>query len=262
MTLLASSTGPSSRPSVERPLAQYQYDSSFFAYTSASNQASAERVVRILRDWFPQVHSVADFGCGQGVWLQAWQNAGVTDVQGCDGDYVDPKGLRIAAHHFRAVDLAQPVDLGRRFDLVQCVEVAEHLPEASSTTLLRSLVSHADILLFSAAPPGQGGEHHVNERPYAWWRDLLAAEGFVPYDCIRPLLRGDPAIQVWYQYNLLLYAKEGTQLPDAVQRTRIAAGQEIVDISPLKYRLRKAIVRRLPPAVADRLARYKARLAR
>jgi hypothetical protein len=34
------------------------------------------------------------------------------------------------------------------------------------------------MVLFSAAPPGQGGEHHVNERTYEFWRGLFARHGY------------------------------------------------------------------------------------
>ncbi len=240
-------------------MSQYRYDASFFAYTSASNQASAEAVVALLKLWFPHVASVADFGCGQGVWLAAWQGAGVADVLGLDGDYVDRSQLRIAAEQFRATDLVKPTELGRRFDLVQSVEVAEHLPASAAAGFAQMLGKHADLLLFSAAPPGQGGEHHVNEQPYDYWRNLLAAQGFIAYDCIRPHLAGRPEIQPWYRYNLVLYARPSVALPEAVRATRVAEGQKIQDVSPLLYQLRKAVVRLIPPVLADQLARWKAR---
>ena len=38
-------------------------------------------------------------------------------------------------------------------------------------TFVQNLVRHASgAILFSAAPPGQGGEFHVNEQPYEYWR--------------------------------------------------------------------------------------------
>ncbi|MBI5607258.1 MAG: hypothetical protein HY902_00090, partial [Deltaproteobacteria bacterium] len=44
-----------------------------------------------------------------------------------------------------------------------------------------------------------------------------------------------------------------------VRATRVPDGQAIADVSPRLYRLRKAVVRRLPAALADQLARWKAR---
>ena len=244
-------------------MAQYQYSTTFQAYTTASNEASAQRIVGLVHDWLA-VSSVADFGCGQGVWLGAWLAAGITDLQGVDGDYVDRGALRIPTQQFFATDLAQPVDLARTFDLVSCLEVAEHLPATAAPTLLATLARHGDILLFSAAPPGQGGEHHVNEQPYAWWRDRLAALGYELFDCVRPRVADDHAVQAWYRYNVFLYARGAglARLPDSVKISHIPAHAPIPDVSPLPYRLRKELVKRIPPALADRLARAKAKLAR
>ena len=244
-------------------MTQYQYSTTFQAYTTTSNEASAQRIVALVQGWL-KPRSVVDFGCGQGVWLAAWQAAGVADVQGVDGDYVDRTALRIAPAQFLPTDLAQPIDLKRRFDLVQCLEVAEHLPEAASRTLLNTLSRHGDIVLFSAAPPGQGGEHHVNEQPYAWWRDRMAAQGFELFDCIRPRVAKDRAVQPWYRYNVFLYVRRDhlAQIPESIRQTHIPPHAPIPDVSPFRYRLRKKVVKRIPQRLADQLARAKAKLHR
>lgn len=244
-------------------MTQYQYSQTFQAYTTQSNQASAQRIVGLLRMWL-EVRSVVDFGCGQGVWLGAWLETGVTDVQGVDGDYVDRAALRIPPDRFQPVDLAQPIDLLRPFDLVECLEVAEHLPQTSAQTLVETLNRHGDFLLFSAAPPGQGGEHHVNEQPYTWWRDKLVAQGFELFDCIRPMIAQDLQVQPWYRYNVFLYVRQSrvAELPAEVRKYHIAPHAPIPDVSPFRYRLRKKVVKRIPQPVADVLARVKAKLGR
>ena len=81
---------------------------------------------------------------------------------------------------------------------VQCLEVAEHLPLPSAAILVDSLVKHGDIVLFSAAPKGQGGDHHVNEQDYEFWRQQFARHGYVPFDFLRPLLLNDDQICLLY----------------------------------------------------------------
>lgn len=242
-------------------MAQYQYDPAFFAYTTASNDHSAQRIAQWFSQWL-QPRSVADFGCAHGAWLHAWQQAGAAEVQGVDGDYVDRQALRIAEASFKAADLAQPIDLGRKYALVQSVEVAEHLPASAARTFVQTLCRHGDLVLFSAAPPGQGGEHHVNEQPYGYWRDLFAAQGYACYDCVRPVVAGDARVQPWYRYNVFLYANAAAQLPAEVAQSRVPDGAAIADISPPAYKLRKTLVRLLPPKLADVAARLKARLNR
>ncbi|MSQ82193.1 MAG: methyltransferase domain-containing protein [Myxococcales bacterium] len=244
-------------------MGQYQYDNAFFAYTTASNDHSARRVSQWLVATL-NPGNVVDFGCAHGAWLAAWQQAGVQQVVGVDGDYVQRAALRIDASSFLAHDLAQPIDLGRRFELVQSVEVGEHLPQTAAADFVQTLCRHGDVVLFSAAPPGQGGEHHINEQPYEYWRDLFVRQGYACFDCVRPQLRGDRDVAPWYRYNLFLYVKldKVAALPPAITATRIADGGLMPDIAPLAYKVRKAAVRALPSAVADQLARLKARWQR
>ena len=71
-------------------------------------------------------------------------------------------------------DLRQPLDLGRKFDLVLCIEVAEHLPGSAANTLCDTITCHCGRLaVFTAAPPGQGGTGHVNcQLPHYWCAKL------------------------------------------------------------------------------------------
>jgi SAM-dependent methyltransferase len=240
----------------------YVYDTEFLEYTERSSRHAAEKTVARLRENI-DVASVLDVGCARGTWLTAWRDAGVADVFGVDGAYVDRSTLRIGGEHFRATDLAQPFDLGRRFALVQTLEVAEHIPAAAAQTFVDNLVRHASgVILFSAAPPGQGGEFHVNEQPYDYWRARFATYGYVPYDCVRAWLANDAAVSFWYQFNPLLYANDAAtqRLSAAILATRVPWDVPIVDVAPLWYRVRKSLVRTLPFGMQQALARLKARL--
>ncbi len=238
------------------------YDNHFQAYTDASSRHTAGRVAAFLRGPLA-LDSVLDVGCARGGWLAAWQQAGVATIQGVDGDYVDRSQLAIDQAAFRSADLATPLDLGRRFDLVQSLEVAEHIDGRYSELFVDNLVRHSNgLVLFSAAPPGQGGEFHVNEQPYGYWRGLFASHGYVAFDPVRPFLAGDQQVSFWYRYNILLYVHRDriAALPPALAQTRIAENAPIPDISPLPFRLRKGVVRLLPYPVQQGLARMKARL--
>lgn len=206
----------------------------------ARAQKSAELVISALRA-FPVIRSVADFGCGKGVWLNAWDKTGAA-VVGLDGEWT--QAFRGDPKWFLAADLTQPIDLGRAFDLVQSLEVAEHLPAQSAETFVNSLTRHGPVILFSAAPPGQGGENHVNEQPPDYWRDLFAARGYRMYDFIRPQLVGTDASD-WYRCNTFLYVRDGTPLTADVAATFVHG--RIRDFASAKWRLRKFIVRFLLP---------------
>src|SRR5262249_21733994 len=149
------------------------------------------------------------------------QQAGAERILGLDGAYVDQERLLVPRANFRVADLSQPFDVGERFDLVQSLEVAEHLLPSVSTTFVESLTRHGDLVLFSAAVPGQGGEHHINERPLEFWRGLFRQHGYACFDPIRPAVQRKADVQPWYRYNTLLYANPAgrARLPQALACT-------------------------------------------
>jgi SAM-dependent methyltransferase len=239
---------------------QHEYDSGFMAYADKSSRYSAQVISSLVREAL-HVTSVLDVGCARGTWLRAWKEAGVHDFQGVDGAYV-MESLVIPHERFLGTDLAGPINLARRFDLVQSLEVAEHIPPESAEQFVDNLVAHsAGFVLFSAAPPGQGGEHHVNEQPYEYWREKFGRRGFQAFDYVRPRIAGDGHVSFWYRFNILLYADERRveQLPEIVRSARIPAELPIPDVSPTWFRARKQLVRLLPRHLQQKLAALKAR---
>lgn len=186
------------------------------------NTRAAEIVVPHLLRMFP-VKSVLDVGCGLGTWLAVFRGKGVLDLFGLDGSNVDRSMLQISEMQFKEWDLRKPFDLGRKFDLVLCLEVAEHLPESCSDEFVASLCKHSDRIVFSAAIPGQGGQHHVNEQWVGHWKLRFGQMGYHLVDAIRPLVWNDDKVDIWYRQNMFLYVKEGetTQFVNTVQMAEI-----------------------------------------
>ena len=239
---------------------KYVYDSAFQNMAATGSAYAARRIIATVRNILP-VRSVADIGCARGTWLREWKTQGVNEVVGVDGDYVERSKLEIDPRHFVVRDLAAPFDLGRQFDLVQSLEVAEHLPPSRAASFVADLVSVAPVALFSAATPGQGGENHLNEQTGAYWQALFRRHDYLAIDCLRPMLAEDKDIQPWYRYNLILYVQRGhlDQIAAFARRSQLREGEEVRDSSPLPYRLRKQVVRLLPQAICNRLAQWNAR---
>jgi SAM-dependent methyltransferase len=156
--------------------------------------------------------SILDVGCGTGAWLRVAIDNGIDDVFGVDGGSGD---LVIPETQFRRVDLERPLDVGRRFDLAICMEVAEHLSAGRAQSLVDDLCRASDIVLFSAAIPGQGdptsGEH-VNEQWQPYWADRFAAAGHRTVDAIRPVIWSDDRIAFWYRQNAFIAVGPSAQL--------------------------------------------------
>lgn len=149
--------------------------------------------------WMGVPMSYLDLGSGTGAMVNMARKMGV-DAWGLDvingpehwfiqHDLTKPLGLL-----YNVIDALQvvppstyPHDAFAHFDLITCLEVAEHLPPDAHTTLVDTIARHlrpapnyedrSGFLIFSAAPPGQAGEHHVGNRPAREWRGLFHERG-------------------------------------------------------------------------------------
>lgn len=171
------------------------------------NPASAKEVVPLLMELF-QPKSVIDVGCGLGEWLHVFQNAGIEQVLGLNGSWVKLENLFINPNFFQEINLINPKPIQGKFDLILCLEVAEHLPKSSAETLVEFLISLGNTIIFSAAIPGQGGQNHINEQWPSYWADLFSKHGFKFYDTIRPKIWDKPNIKWWYRQNMFLVSNQ------------------------------------------------------
>ena len=184
-----------------------RYGPEYYDRTAGFAERSAAVVVPMVVD-LVRPRSVVDVGCGSGAWAAAFEALAGVEAWGVDGGDVRPEQLRIARERFLRRDLREPFDLQRRFDLAVSLEVAEHLPAHAAEAFVSSLARHASVVLFSAAIPYQGGEHHVNEQWPAYWAERFAAHGLRPVDALRMRLWRDDRVAWWYAQNMLLYVHD------------------------------------------------------
>lgn len=121
--------------------------------------------------------TVLDLGCANGFLLEDFV-IGKKDVKGIELSPevrdVLPVGLQ------EKVSIADAVSLGRigQFDLVCCVEVAEHIQPESSCELIDTIVSNASRwIYFTAASPCQPGHGHINCRQQFFWLNEFHKRG-------------------------------------------------------------------------------------
>lgn len=236
----------------------HNYSTKFYDFVEQSSGRSASTFISKLNLGY-EINSILDVGCGLGVWLKAWKEQGVPNVFGIDGDYVNKEALHIPLDNFYALDLSQPFDLQQRFDLVECLEVAEHIPEASAAKLVASLTKHGDIIIFSAATPGQGGEHHVNEQPLEYWASHFANLGYQAFDYPRRQTKGILKIEPWYRYNTIIYANStgAAKMSPEVLSSAHSAGVKFKDFSSAYWKIRCSIIQLLPLKIITSLSLLK-----
>jgi len=170
------------------------------------NLDDPQRIVPVLIDKF-KPKSVLDVGCGIGNFLSEFKKGGVQKVLGVDGAWVDRKILHkyLNEEEFQDSDLEKPIKLDQKYDLVISLEVAEHLKLSSAEIFVKSLVDAGDIVVFSAAIPGQGGQNHVNEQPLSYWKKIFESYDFSLYDELRSMIWNDTSVSWWYRQNMVIF---------------------------------------------------------
>ena len=181
------------------------YDAKFYQELQPTRDSAREILPILIELLHPA--SVVDIGCGEGHWLSAALDLGVSDVLGVEGKWITTAQIVIPREKIRVHDLTHSLALERRFDLALALEVAEHLPAAVAKQFVKGLCDAADRVLFSAAIPGQGGRNHVNEQWPQYWADLFLEFGYECFDVLRPRIWKNPRVQWYYAQNCLLFAR-------------------------------------------------------
>ena len=133
------------------------------------------------------------------------------------------------------------------------------MPASAGPAFVTSLCGLSDVVLFSAAQPGQGGEQHLNERAPSYWAGQFAANGYAAFDCVRPRVRDEASVDPWYKFNTVLYANARGQerLLPAALAARIDDLGKLDGAGDLAWKLRCAILRPLPEPVVTTLSRWR-----
>jgi SAM-dependent methyltransferase len=188
--------------------------SKFYHDERVESNRSAEVIVPIVYQLL-QPSSVVDLGCGSGSFLYQFKRKGVPKVLGLDGPWAN----RSVIQQYLAINL----------------EVAEHLSASSADRHVQNLVHLSDVILFSAAIPGQGGQNHLNEQWPGYWAEKFRAHDYYFHDILRPLIWGNPQVAYWYQQNVFLAVKKGIE-PDLSLIDSFKNAMQIMDcVHPAVY---------------------------
>lgn len=175
----------------------------------------AMKIYAYLRDKGMVLESAIELGAGSGAWLKAFKDSAgeSAEILGLDGSSYGREGY-LQPKEFIKCDL-QSISVediisrrGKRYDLSISTEVAEHLSEKCAQQFIANLCAGSDRVLFSAAIPYQGGNHHINEKRQSYWRDIFIQQGYRPIDCIRPHFWSDSEIDCMVRQNMILYVKQ------------------------------------------------------
>lgn len=159
----------------------------------------------IVRDLRPA--SVLDAGCAMGFLVEALRERGV-DAWGIDvSEYAISKVDDSVHEHCRLGSITE--SLGRRYDLIVCIEVLEHLPAAEADRAVANLCEATDRLLLSTTPDDFAEPTHHNVQPPEAWSAALAREGL-----FREVERDFSYVTPW----AALYTRRSEPLSETVRR--------------------------------------------
>ena len=135
-----------------------------------------------------KLKSVLEMGTAGGWFTKKFQDQGyeIFGLEGssCGIEATLDKG--VSADNLLKHDFRLPLNLNKKFDIVCCTEVAEHLEIPFAGTLIKTLVDHSDLIWFSSAPPYvlqmPSSYHHPNEQPDIFWINLF---DFFNYDYVK-----------------------------------------------------------------------------
>jgi hypothetical protein len=122
--------------------------------------------------------TLIDLGCGIGEFVAYFSNTHNVLSVGFDGSENSlthmASGATIYVH-----DLRQPLRWGAKcFDLCMCLEVAEHIELEFADTIVDNCCFMSNLVLFTAAPPGQEGLGHVNLQEPEYWFEKFKTRGY------------------------------------------------------------------------------------
>ena len=180
------------------------FDSNIFQY-------DYESIAKAVIDTYSP-KTIIEFGCGNGDLSKAFYKYGVK-VMAVDG-FAEPDFSGQPGIEFHKIDLNNPDkiknfcnSLERKFDVAICMEVAEHLKPEVSQSLIGTLTSVADVVIFSAAIPEQDGDGHINCQTRLFWHKLFEQNNFALVDNIRSRIRDNMNVAVWYRLNTVDYVR-------------------------------------------------------
>ena len=127
--------------------------------------------------------TVLDAGCAKGFLVETLRACGV-EAYGIDiSDYAIQQVVEEIKPYCTVGSVLDPFP--RKYDLIVCIEVLEHLSPAECDVAVANFCLFSDQVLFSSTPDDYREATHINVRPPEYWAGLFARYGFyrdVEYD--------------------------------------------------------------------------------
>ncbi len=193
---------------------QEKFDRKYHAgYYEANVSPRAARSARVIALSLIELFSpgaAVDIGCGTGELMLELAGSGVVCWGFDRASYAVAECLRkgLKTWPLNLEEIGTGIEI-EPVDLAICMEVAEHIDAGAARWLVRLLCKFAPITVFTAAPPGQGGNGHVNEQPRDYWIEIFKAhDRELDRECTRTLSeywKESGEVMSCYHENLMVF---------------------------------------------------------
>lgn len=146
-----------------------------------------KKYVEYVKSYYTQLtqqplKSVLEAGCAGGWFTKEFLDQGI-EVLALEGsqsgiDYTLRRG--VPSQNVLLHDLRRELKLDKKYDVVCCTEVAEHIEPPFSSQLIKTLTDYSDVIWFSFEAPetNMAHYHHCNEQPEKFWVNIFDFYGF------------------------------------------------------------------------------------
>lgn len=158
------------------------YPERFFAKRAWLRGRSRD-IVRVSKELFDPKTTI-DLGCGAGDLTMVFLENDV-DAYGLEGTNNCTKELLFPIERLMVADLRKPIAFfktpegKKKYDLLTCLEVAEHIETEYVDRFIRNLALFSDRWLVSINP--NPGKYHFTVKPFHWWAQKIEAITNVRY---------------------------------------------------------------------------------
>ena len=185
------------------------YGNRYYEFSELHNTPSYTYIAKAVTKQLGK-RSLVDVGCGNGGISAAFVAQGCSHIAAFD---YSASAVQIAQsrglNRVERLDITTCDAIPAQAELCVCIEVAEHLPERFADHLCQLLTPVAPVLVFTAAPPGQGGRWHLNEQPREYWILRFESLGMHYDEAATTAIRGNfnEEIVAHYSENLMVFKR-------------------------------------------------------
>jgi methyltransferase family protein len=131
----------------------------------------ADVIVRMIAP-----RTVLDAGCAMGFLVEGLRQRGV-EAWGLDvSEYAIDRVIPDIRPYCSVGSVTLP--LNRKYDLIVCIEVLEHLTAREGVQAIENFCDHSEDVLFSSTPLDYKEATHFNVQPPEYWAELFAHQRF------------------------------------------------------------------------------------